>query len=72
MSEFDIKETVNRRNTETFKEAIESLNARLFDAHEKIRLQSEAMAAIQARMSALEQQINIAKVLMTGTGPTVR
>lgn len=63
---------VNRRNTETFAADIQRLIAANFETLEALNRVNKNFASLQERMNALEQQLIIQKVQLTGLGPSVR
>jgi len=65
-------DTLNKRNTETVAEALKLLTTMLYTQAEYIQQQHTSIAALQERMTNLEQQLTIQKVQLTGLGPSVR
>ena len=65
-------DTLNKRNTETVAEALKLLTTMLYTQAEYIQQQNTSIAALQERMTNLEQQLTIQKVQLTGLGPSVR
>lgn len=63
---------INKRNTESFAEAIKVLQQTCYRQAEILIQQNAAIASLQERMGNLEQQLTIQKVQLTGLGPSVR
>jgi CII-binding regulator of phage lambda lysogenization HflD len=63
-------DTVNKRNTETFRQAIDNLNLQISILEQRVNEQNHSIATLTQRVSQAEQQVQIAKVLLTGRGPS--
>ena len=63
---------VSRRNTVSFEQALREVQEARSKDHETIALMNTALGNLMARMAALEQQLLIQKVQLTGLGPSVR
>jgi hypothetical protein len=48
------------------------LSERLSAAEEKIQLQNSTISSMQQKLNAFEQQVQIAKVLASSRGPSVK
>lgn len=66
-----IKE-LNKRNTETVEIALRDIYSKYYDQQALIDNLHAGIATMQQRMSALEQQLIIQKVQLTGLGPSVK
>jgi len=67
-----MQEQLNKRNTETFEQAIKELYEKSYDQRVYVDQLHSGLLALQERLNALEQQLIIQKVQLTGLGPSVR
>jgi hypothetical protein len=63
---------LSERNAETAAISIRLLEGKVHQAMETIQLQQRTMTMLLARMSDLENKVNISKMQMTGLGPSVQ
>ena len=71
MSDPILVDRLSRRNAASAREGLQRLDLRISQLYETIASQQAGMRAQQARIEALENRLNIQKVQMTGTGPSV-
>lgn len=65
-------QTVNKRNTETFEQAIKDLTAKVMEQQIVITGLTNTIGTLNNKLNELESLIMILKIRSVGTGPSVK
>jgi uncharacterized coiled-coil protein SlyX len=65
-------EYLNRKNVMAARQAIDNLTTMVHEQHIRIDLLHAALASALERMNAMERLIQMQRVQLTGTGPSVK
>ena len=63
---------LNRRNTETVKQAIKDMSNQVFAQQIKIDGLNSTITTLNSRIDNLERTVNLLRAMLTGSGPTSR
>lgn len=66
----DPEETLNRRNTEAVRQALEGLTAKLYALQERVNALVATMGTLTERMGAVERLVALETARSFGHGPT--
>ncbi len=68
----EVKEVLNKRNTETIAARIKDLDKRYYDMQIILQNQQTALSAALLRIAELEQRTSLQQAMLSGRGPTVK
>ena len=63
---------INRRNTESFEQALKDIYSKIYELDNRITAQNSAIMSLIEKINVLEAIIQIQKMKLTGLGPTVK
>ena len=63
---------LNRRNTETVKQAIKDMSNQVFAQQIKIDGLNSTITTLNSRIDNLERTVNLLRAMLMGSGPTSR
>lgn len=68
----EFSQMLNKRNTVTAQQAIQILQEKIYEQEQKITGLHLTVQTLSERLNSLELMTRIQKVMLTGTGPTVK